>query len=57
MNSKVGGKVNSVSVSAASQSRKPATFATPRMLTPSEIKSLQQDKRNTKMIAKARSRA
>jgi len=44
-----GGKPNSDPASTASQNRKPAISSAPRMLTPSEIESLRQNKR---MIAK-----
>jgi hypothetical protein len=50
-NSKRGGKNNLGSVSSASLNQKRAISSAPRMLSPSEIESLRQDKRNTARVA------
>jgi hypothetical protein len=51
-NSKTGGASDSASASTRSPNLKPATSRAPRMLTPSEIVSLRQDKAKTAAIAR-----
>jgi hypothetical protein len=50
--SKTGSASDSASASKRSPNPKPATSRAPRMLTPSEIVSLRQDKAKTAAIAK-----
>ena len=52
-NLKTGGVSASASASKPSPRLKPATSATPRMLTPSEIESLRRNKQETAAIVKA----
>lgn len=49
-----GGEANSASISRVSPNQKPATLSEPRMLTPSEIESLRQNKRMIAKLVRAR---